>query len=168
MVRGNRVPPELRAPDLVMIQQLGLRFESQYLEALRKSGLEVVHLGEIKDEMRAMAETEKAMLKGIAVIAQGALGVGRWFGRPDVLRCSEKPSERFGAWSYEAYDCKLARETKAGAILQLSFYSAVLGEMHGGTVDGMPESMWIVHPGTALKPEQYRVAGASGSHRRVR
>jgi predicted RecB family nuclease len=168
VVRGNRVPPELRAPDLVMIQQLGLRFESQYLEALRKSGLEVVHLGEIKDEMRAMAETEKAMQKGIHVIAQGALGVGRWFGRPDVLRRSDKPSERFGAWSYEAYDCKLARETKAGAILQLSFYSELLGEIHGGTIDSMPESMWIVHPGTALKPEQYRVAEYAAYFRYVR
>jgi len=70
VVRGNRVAPELRAPDLIMIQQLGLHFESQYLEALRKSGLEVVHLGEIKDEMRAMAETEKAMQKEIPVMAQ--------------------------------------------------------------------------------------------------
>jgi uncharacterized protein len=138
------------------------------LEALRKSGLEVVHLGEIKDEMRAMAETEKAMLEGIAVIAQGALGVGRRFGRPDVLRRSEKPSERFGAWSYEAYDCKLARETKAGAILQLSFYSDLLGEIHGGTVADIPESMWIVHPGTALKPEQYRVAEYAAYFRYVR
>ena len=162
------MPPGFRAPDLVIIQQLGLRFESQYLEALRKSGLEVVHLGEIKDEMRAMAETEKAMLEGIAVIAQGALGVGRRFGRPDVLRRSEKPSERFGAWSYEAYDCKLARETKAGAILQLSFYSDLLGEIHGGTVADIPESMWIVHPGTALKPEQYRVAEYAAYFRYVR
>jgi uncharacterized protein len=151
-----------------MIQQLGLRFESQYLEALRKSGLEVLHLGEIRDEMRAMADTQKAMQKGVPVIAQGALGFGRWFGRPDVLRRLERPSKRFGNWSYEAYDCKLARETKAGAILQLSFYSDLLGEMDGGTIDSMPENMWIVHPGAALKPEKYRVAEYAAYYRYVR
>jgi predicted RecB family nuclease len=168
VARGNLVAPELRAPDLVMIQQLGLRFESQYLEFLRKGGLEVVHLGELKDEMHVAAETQKAMQVGFPVIAQGALSCGRWFGRPDVLRRVDKPSARFGNWSYEAYDCKLARETKAAAILQLSFYSELLGEMHGGTVESMPENMWIVHPGTVFKGEKYRVAEYAAYYRYVK
>jgi hypothetical protein len=47
--------------------------------------------------------------------------------------------------------CKLARETKAAAILQLSFYSELLGEMHGGRAESTPENMWIVHPGAGFK-----------------
>src|SRR5260370_35499221 len=84
VARGNLVAPELRAPDLVMIQQLGLRFESQYLEFLRKGGLKVVHLGELKDEMPVAAETEKAMQMGVPCIAHVALSCGRWVGRPNV------------------------------------------------------------------------------------
>src|ERR1700688_1229805 len=133
VARGIRVAPELRAPDLVMIQQLGLRFESQYLEVLRKEGLEVLHLGDMQDEMQVAAETQKAMQMGVSVIAQGALSCRGWFGRPDVLRRVDKPSAGFGEWSFEAYDCKLARETKAAAILQLSFYSELLGEMQRPT-----------------------------------
>jgi predicted RecB family nuclease len=168
VARGTRVAPELRAPDLVMIQQLGLRFESQYLEVLRKEGLEVLHLGDMQDEMQVAVETKKAMQMGVSVIAQGALSCRGWFGRPDVLRRVDKPSARFGEWSYEAYDCKLARDTKAAAILQLSFYSELLGEMHGGTVDSIPEYMWIVHPGAGFKGEKYRVAEYAAYYRYVR
>ncbi|MBV8515618.1 MAG: TM0106 family RecB-like putative nuclease, partial [Acidobacteria bacterium] len=66
---------------------------------------------------------------GIEVIAQGALLHRRWFGRPDVLRKIKGKPSRFGDWSYEAYDCKLSKETKATTILQLSFYSELLGEI---------------------------------------
>jgi predicted RecB family nuclease len=168
VARGTRVAPELRAPDLVMIQQLGLRFESQYLEVLRKEGLEVLHLGDMQDEMQVAVETKKAMQMGVSVIAQGALSCRGWFGRPDVLRRVDNPSARFGEWSYEAYDCKLARETKAAAILQLSFYSELLGEMHVGTAESIPENMWIVHPGAAFKGEKYRVAEYAAYYRYVK
>jgi hypothetical protein len=47
------------------------------------------------------------------------LQTGQWFGRADVLQRVERPS-KLGDWSYEVYDCKLARETKAETILQLS------------------------------------------------
>ena len=168
VARGKRVAPEWRAPDLVMIQQLGLRHEARYLEFLRTSGLEVVHFGELKNEMRVAAETEKAMQGGSPVIARGALSHGHWFGRPDVLRRVERPCARFGNWSYEAYDCKLARETKATAILQLSFYSELLGEMQGGAPESMPENMWVVHPGAAFEAEKYRVAEYAAYYRYVK
>jgi uncharacterized protein len=131
VVRGERVAPDPHAPDLVVIQQRGLEYEARYLQSLRSSGLEVAHFGGLKDDVNAAAETEKAMLRGVPVIAQGSLNCGRWIGRPDVLRRVDKPSTRFGEWSYEAFDCKLSRETKATAILQLSFYSELLGEIQG-------------------------------------
>ena len=37
----------------------------------------------------------------------------------------------FGAWSYEAVDTKLSRETRAGTILQLGLYSEMLGVAQG-------------------------------------
>ena len=112
----------------MVIQQLGLRHEAAYLRFLQDKGLSFADLREIKDESRALAETLAAMERGVEVIAQGSLAAGRWFGRPDVLARVAKPS-RLGGWSYEVFDCKLARETKAATILQLALYSDLLGEI---------------------------------------
>ena len=71
-----------------------------------------------------------AMARGDPIIVQGALQAGRWNGRADVLRRVETPS-RFGAWSYEVIDTKLARETKGNTVLQISLYSDLLSEMQG-------------------------------------
>ena len=163
MARGKRAAPEWAAPDLEVIRELGLRHEARYLGFLREEGREVLHLGGAEDEARALEETRRAMDRGVEVIAQGALVGQAWLGRPDVLRRVPKPSN-LGNWSYEAYDCKLARETKATTMLQLSFYSELLGHMQG--VD--PELMWVVAPGHAFAGEGYRVAEYAAYYRYVK
>jgi predicted RecB family nuclease len=167
-VWGERTAPDPHAPDLVVLQQRGLEYEARYLRFLQSCGLEVINFGELKDEARVAEETEKAMQRGVPVIAQGALSCARWFGRPDVLKRVDKRCVRFGTWSYEAYDCKLARETKATAILQLAFYSDLLREIQGATLESTPENMWIVHPGPGFQVERYRVAEYSAYYRHVK
>src|SRR5580704_3304789 len=129
--RGERDVPKWESPDMVVIQELGLRHETRYLKLLEekvgKSNL--INLSGM-DEKRILDETRRAMESGVEAIAQGALLRGRFFGRPDVLRKVKGKPSRFGDWSYEAYDCKLSKETKATTILQLSFYSELLGEIH--------------------------------------
>ena len=193
--RGERERPQWEAPDLVVIQELGLRHERRYLEFLAKNGLEVLNLDGM-DEGRIVEETLEAMEGGVEVIAQGALRVGRRFGRPDLLRKVPRAS-RFGNWSYEAYDCKLARETKATTILQLAFYSELLGEIQRPTslpketrhaaaapdkaqgefswdetpsagTESLPEFMWVVPPGKAFEAERYRVAEYAAYYRYVK
>jgi len=168
VARGEREAPEWRAPDLRVIQELGLRHEARYLRFLASQGLEVLNLNKGGSEGGIVEETLRAMERGVAVIAQGALSSGRWFGRPDVLRRVDRPSPRFGNWSYEAYDCKLARETKATTILQLAFYSELLWEIHGGTPDSWPQTMWVVAPGSAFAGEPYRVAEYAAYYRYVK
>jgi predicted RecB family nuclease len=75
------------------------------------------------------------------VIVQVALRDGRWYGRPDVMRRVETPSN-LGPWSYEVADTKLARETRAGTILQLGLYSELLGAAQGVR----PEYFHVVTP----------------------
>src|SRR6266513_43564 len=125
--RGERTATDWAAPDLVQIRELGLRHETAYLDHLTAQGLSVENLSNIdhKQEERLVVETLALMDRGAEVIAQGALSDGEWFGRPDVLRRVEKPSKRW-TWSYEVADTKLARETKATAILQLSLFSEKL------------------------------------------
>jgi hypothetical protein len=56
------------------------------------------------------------MRRGAEVIDQPMLADGLWSGRADVLRRVVTPGA-LGAWSYEVYDTKLARETRAGTSL---------------------------------------------------
>jgi predicted RecB family nuclease len=163
VVRGMRKAPEWRAPDLVIIQELGLRHEAAYLDFLRNTGITVIDLRSIENETESLLETRNCMKAGVELIAQGTLQAGRWFGRPDVLRKVLKPS-RLGEWSYEAYDCKLACETKATTILQLALYSALLAEIQGSG----PEFMHVVPPGKNFEPESYRSAEYAAYYRYVR
>ena len=95
-----------------------------------------------------LERTIAAMRDGADVIYQAALRSGRWHGRADFLRRVERPS-RLGAWSYEVLDAKLARDTRAGTILQLCLYSHMLGEIQGD----LPERMHVVMPGEDFRPE---------------
>src|SRR5882724_8256434 len=94
VARGERTAPDLAAPDLKVIQELGLRHETAYLAHLATQGLTVENLGHIdhKEEARLLAETLALMDRGAQAIAQGALSDGGWFGRPDVLRRVATPS----------------------------------------------------------------------------
>jgi predicted RecB family nuclease len=165
VARGGRVDPDWAAPDLQVIRELGLRHEAAYLAHLGKQGVTVENLGHIdrQEEARLLAETVVLMERGADVIAQGALRDGEWFGRPDVLRRVAKPSARW-AWSYEVADTKLARETKATTILQLSLYSELLKTVQGT----MPELLGVVPPGAAFVGEKYRVSEYAAYYRYVR
>jgi uncharacterized protein len=165
LARGDRTAPDWAAPDLKVIQELGLRHETAYLAHLAAQGLTVENLGYIEhhEEQRLVAETLALMDGGAEVIAQGALSDGEWFGRPDVLRRVEKPSERW-KWSYEVVDTKLARETKATTILQLSLYSELLAKIQGT----MPEFLWVVPPGEEYAGEKYPVLEYAAYYRHVR
>jgi predicted RecB family nuclease len=160
---GQRSAPAWKAPDLAVIQELGARHEAAYLAFLREKGVAIVDLREIGAEQDAVRETVSCMARGAEVIAQGSLLLGRWFGRPDILRKVAKPS-RLGDWSYEVYDCKLARETKATTVLQLALYSALLEQAQGA----QPESMYVVPPGKTFAAENYRFAEYAAYYRWIR
>src|ERR1700731_2723462 len=164
LARGERAAPDWAAPDLKVIQELGLRHETAYLAHLVAQGLTVENLGYIEhhEEQRLIAETRALMERGAQVIAQGALSDGEWFGRPDVLRRVEKPSTRW-TWSYEVADTKLARETKATTILQLSLYSELVAKIQGT----MPDYLWVVPPGEGYAGEKYPVLEYAAYYRHV-
>ena len=155
MARGERSAPKIAAPDLKVIQELGLRHEKRYLAYLAGQGLTVENLSHIplKEEERAVEETLVLMERGAEVIAQGALRDGEWFGRPDVLRRVGTESKRW-AWSYEVVDTKLSQETKGATILQLSLYSELLEKIQGKA----PEFLYVVPPSADFNQEKYRVS----------
>ena len=160
---GARPAPAWRSPDAEVLQERGMAHEDAYLAHLEAQGVSALNLRDIEDSERALAETRAAMESGAAAIAQATMAHGRWFGRSDVLRRVERPS-KLGDWSYEVYDCKLARETKAATILQLSLYSELLESIQGV----LPDSMYVVAPGVDFQPEQYRVLDFAAYYRFVK
>jgi uncharacterized protein len=175
VARGEATAPEWAAPDLATIRELGLRHEKAYIEFLEnEKKLKVANLAEMdsRRESELLAETVRLMEAGAEVIAQGALsgslgesrGEQQWFGRPDILLRVEKPGKWPWSWSYEVQDTKLAKETKATTILQLSLYSELLVTVQGR----MPESLWVIPARRNFVGEEYRVAEFAGYYRYVK
>ena len=86
LAHGQIKEPQLAAPDLVVIQQLGLRHEADYLKHLREiKKLDVKELPVEGDPKALLERTRNLMEQGVDAIAQGALASEEWYGRPDVL-----------------------------------------------------------------------------------
>jgi predicted RecB family nuclease len=163
VARGVLATPNWSNPDALVLQQLGFEHERRYLKHLAELGLGVSDLRETGAGQEAASETLAAMRKGTEVIVQATLSNGRWMGRADVLRRVGTPSS-LGPWSYEVYDCKLARETKAATILQLSLYSELVGIVQGVT----PVSMYVVSPSEIFTPEPFNVSAYAAYYRLVK
>jgi uncharacterized protein len=130
-------------PLLELLWKRGMEHEKAYVERLKSEGHEVVDLNDIPRNQadEAIARTLDAIRAGKDVIVQAALCHESWFGYADMLVRNDKES-RLGDWSYEVIDTKLARETRAGTVLQLGLYSAMLAEIQGET----PEQFHVVIP----------------------
>jgi len=160
---GDRSAPAWNSPDAQILQERGIAHEEAYVEHLKSTGLAVVSFRGFGNDEGLVAETLFAMQGGVDVIVQAAFGDTDWFGRTDVLRKVDRPSA-LGDWSYEVYDCKLAHETKAATILQLSLYSHLVGASQGL----LPEAMYVVPPGETFEPEQYRTLDYAAYYRYVK
>lgn len=160
---GERTVPAWKNPDAWVLQQRGLQHEQAYLKHLEAHGSTICDLRSVHEDERALAETLSAMSRGVEIIAQATLANGRWFGRADFLRRVERPSQ-LGNWSYEVCDCKLALDTKASTILQLSLYSDLLASAQGV----LPEWIWVVRPGDTFRPEGYRTLDFAAYFRYVK
>lgn len=160
--RGHVSPPTWRDPLLEVLQHRGFQHEAEYLEHLRGLGMNVIEVS-TEGDGSAFDATVAAMRDGADVIVQASLAAGEWFGRADILR--RVPAESvLGAWSYEVIDTKLARETRAGTILQLCLYSDIVREVQGL----LPEFMHVVSPGADFEPETFRVHDYLAYYRFVR
>jgi predicted RecB family nuclease len=163
VAEGTLPKPKVWDPLLQVLAERGKIHERNYVEQLKESGFDVVTIEGVEVNEEAMAATRAAMADGAAVIAQGALAHDCWVGRADILRRVETPSD-LGGWSYEPIDTKLARETKAGAVLQLCLYADLL--THTQAV--APECMYVVAPWSDFEPQHYRFADYAAYFRHVK
>jgi len=160
---GQIKKPFFADPGLNLLVKLGLAHEQKYLRYLTEElNLQVTRIAQGPSWEDAAAETVAAIRNGAQAIYQAAFSSQQWQGRADFLIRVEKPSEHNG-WSYEVIETKLARSTKARAIIQLSFYSDLLSEIQGV----IPDYMHVVLGGEA-HPERFSVHCYLSYFRKVR
>jgi len=167
VVHGKRAKPRKRSdPALEALSLRGTEHERRYVEHLAAQGLRVADLSQEGDET-GPARTRAMMAEGADVIVQPQLAHDGWRGRLDVLRRVADPPSRFGAWSYEVADTKLARETRGGTVLQLLVYAHMLEEAQGV----LPVRVSVVTPaadGPGFAEQIYRVDDFAAYFRLVR
>lgn len=163
VAQGTLARPERWDPFLELLRARGAGHEAGFVEHLRAQGLGVHLVDDTAAEQDAVDATLAAMRAGIDAIVQGAFAFQGWVGRIDVLRRVQRPSA-LGAWSYEVIDTKLARETRAGTVLQLCLYAALLE-----TAQGLrPIHSHVVVPWSDYVLQTYRMDDYAAYYRRVR
>jgi predicted RecB family nuclease len=144
VARGELERPIREDAFTEVLRKHGNLHEARHLEKLRAATDSLVAIehpvSSTLDALRdAEAQTLAAMRAGAGVIYQASFFDGRWRGHADFLCRVDRPS-LLGAWSYEAHDTKLARQTKAGTLLQLGDYSRQLARLQGVA----PRSLHVV------------------------
>ncbi len=160
-VEGKLERPEYRDPLLAILQERGQAFEVEYLQQLKDDGFRVEDAFENGNDS-GFSRTMRSMLQGHDYIYQATLDDGTWNGRADFLKKVKRPS-KLGNWSYEVMDSKLAKETRAGTILQLCLYSQLIGNIQGVA----PEFMYVITPDDEAPMQIYRVDDYIAYHRLI-
>lgn len=171
-VDGLVARPHRPDPELDRIRIRGEQHEARYLRELEASGRRVRRLSIPEDAWRsdrgaafrdAAEATRRAVQEGADVVYQACFFDGRWLGFADFLLRVERPTNRL-PWSYEVVDTKLARSTKASAVLQMCSYVEQLERMQAGT----SEWMHVALGGSARAVEHLRVADYMAYYRTVK
>ena len=160
---GTLHKPKIWDPLLEILRERGHRHEQAFTDHLTDQGLNAITIEGVDITDDAVAKTNEAMATGTDVIIQAALKHNRWVGRADILRRVERPSD-LGAWSYEIIDTKLARETKAGSVLQLCFYADLLEKVQGIA----PAHIYVVAPWSNFEPQQFRYTDYAAYFRKAK
>jgi predicted RecB family nuclease len=148
---GEIKRPFFADPLLDFLIKLGQTHEQAYLTQLTEQGLRIVEIPTEGSRRDAAERTIDAIRGGADVIYQATFLDDQGYGRADFLIRVDRPSE-LGAFSYEVVETKLARSTKARAIIQLCFYSDLVSRIQGV----VPDYMRVVLGGGA-KPEEFFV-----------
>ncbi len=150
-------------PSVALLQKLGLEHERKYMRQLVDGeGRAVTEIDPGAPWEEGVFQTVEALRRGVPAVYQATLINGSWRGRADFLIRVETPSS-LGSWSYEVVDTKLSRSTKAGAVVQLCFYSDLLSYIQNLE----PRSMHVVLGG-GVKAEQFTVQRYIAYYRRIR
>lgn len=158
VARGRAEAPKRKDPFLDSLIQRGNEHEAEYVQRLQAGGSTVVDLSDASPS--GVERTLAVMGEGADLIVQAPIAADGWSGRADILRRTPSPTNA-GVFYYEPIDTKLARETRAGTLLQLAAYAEMLDSMQGE----LPATVHVVTP---LAEESYRTASVAAYVRFVK
>ena len=177
---GNVKRPQRDDPEIDVIRKRGFEHETRYIGHLEAQGRKVTTIkpdtwadepdGQpmaYEDEFREQVRlTREAMERGDDVIYQAAFFDGTWRGHADFLLRVDGPqaASHLGDYHYEIADTKLARSTKAGALLQLCTYVDLLERIQGR----QPEYIEVALGGSERRVERHRVADYFAYYRSIK
>ena len=167
-IAGTIKKPHFDDPGLEVLKKRGLEHEGVVRDGFTERSLTVQEVPAppwtdgVTDWQAGVDATLAAMRAGVEVVYQGTFYDGTWVGRPDFLLRVDTTSD-LGDWSYEVVDAKLSKEAKAGAVLQISLYSDLLGVMQGRA----PEHMHLALRSGEEGFETFRVADYAAYYRFV-
>jgi uncharacterized protein len=121
------VEPDPDTEEMHFIQDKGIEHERDFMASLKAHGRAVTDFGDQKEHFQT---TLAAMRRGDPIIYQAYLQGDVFGGYPDFLFPVDTPST-VGAWSYEPWDTKLARNPKPYFLIQLCCYAEKLEAAQG-------------------------------------
>ncbi|HEY5046437.1 MAG TPA: TM0106 family RecB-like putative nuclease [Rhizomicrobium sp.] len=125
VLNGAVKAEEVGDVQLALIQKKGIEHEERYLAHLRDSGRDIVAIDKRGTLDERVAQTHEAMKGGVEVVYQAAFLDTPWNGAADFLLRVDGKS-RYGNYSYEPLDTKLARSAQPKHVIQLCVYSRML------------------------------------------
>ena len=115
--------------EAMLYQRKGFEHEGSYVEQLKGKVTYFADISPAKDDIdEAAARTIEAIRSGADIIYQATFIKHPFLGHADFLKKVPHPSF-LGEYSYEVIDTKLARHSKTKFIIQLCFYSELLGHL---------------------------------------
>ena len=145
-------------PSLQVLIKRGQEHEAAYVEFLKNKNLTTAYL-----KGQPLEATIDAMRSAADVLIQARLDNKIWMGYADIL-IKVPGKSKFGNWSYEVQDTKLAQNTRANVIIQLCIYTDLLSTLQGNP----PEKMYVVKPGENFPTEEYRYTEFQSYYRLVK
>lgn len=115
-------------PAMEFLSRKGDEFE---LKEFKKMTGTVAEIAKDVPFDESLEQTLKAMREGKDIIYQGALRLGQFQGYTDFLKKVPGKPSKFGDYSYEIYDTKLAQTAKPTHAVQLNCYNEMLNELMG-------------------------------------
>ena len=125
--------------DLELIIKLGFEHEKKHLNLFKDKYKKVKIINDKSTENQRYKDTVLALKEGFQVIHKAYFIEDTFRGEVDFLIRVDTKSD-LGAWSYEVWDTKIARNPQTRHVLQITAYSNMLGKLQGLS----PKKMYLI------------------------
>jgi uncharacterized protein len=133
--------------DLELVRKLGAKHEKKHLKLFQEKDKPNITINNELSDSDRFRDTVAAIKKGYKMIHKAFFVDNKFRGEVDFLIRVETKS-KLGAFSYEVYDTKIARNPRPVHVLQITAYSEMLGKIQGSA----PKKMHLIDGSDNMHP----------------